>query len=80
MHIEFIDVSPLPMINTDLEVGGAFPQPVEEFRYKISQADCFLFASPEYNYSVTRKDPPFSRISSFVIVPANSCCGVIELG
>ncbi|KAI4384623.1 hypothetical protein MLD38_002746 [Melastoma candidum] len=46
------------MINTDLEVGGGFSPPVEEFRAKISQADCILFASPEYNYSVT---PPLKN-------------------
>ncbi|KAG5227713.1 NADPH:QUINONE OXIDOREDUCTASE family protein [Salix suchowensis] len=39
MEIEYIDISPLPMLNTDLE--------------KILQADSVLFASPEYNFSVT---------------------------
>ncbi|KAL7607401.1 NAD(P)H:quinone oxidoreductase [Lactuca sativa] len=51
--IEYVDVSPLPMLNTDLEVDGKYPPVVEEFRQKILQSDCFLFASPEYNYSVT---------------------------
>lgn len=48
-----MDISPLPFLNTDLEVDGTFPPEVEAFRQKILKADCFLFASPEYNYSVT---------------------------
>ncbi|GAB2288838.1 hypothetical protein Dimus_023149 [Dionaea muscipula] len=53
MKIEYIDIAPLPMLNTDLEVGGKFPPAVESFRRKIFEADSILFASPEYNYSVT---------------------------
>ncbi|XP_020276011.1 NADPH:quinone oxidoreductase-like [Asparagus officinalis] len=53
MEIEYIDISPLPFLNTDLEVDGGFPEPVEEFRKKILEADSVLFASPEYNYSMT---------------------------
>ena len=57
MEIEYIDISPLPMLNTDLEVHGNFPPVVEAFRQKILQADSVLFASPEYNYSVTGTVP-----------------------
>ncbi|GKU98293.1 hypothetical protein SLEP1_g11315 [Rubroshorea leprosula] len=53
MQIEYVDISPLPMLNTDLEVDGKYPAAVEAFRQKILEADAFLFASPEYNYSVT---------------------------
>ncbi|KAM0015942.1 putative NAD(P)H dehydrogenase (quinone), NADH:ubiquinone reductase (H(+)-translocating) [Helianthus debilis subsp. tardiflorus] len=53
MSIEHIDISSLPMLNTDLEVDDKFPSEVESFRQKILQSDCFLFASPEYNYTVT---------------------------
>ncbi|XP_052184857.1 NAD(P)H:quinone oxidoreductase [Diospyros lotus] len=53
MEIEYVDIAPLPMLNTDLEINGGFPPPVEAFRRKIQQADAYLFASPEYNYSVT---------------------------
>lgn len=55
MQIEYVDISPLPMLNTDLEVDGTFPPEVEAFRQKIREADSILFASPDYNYSVTRK-------------------------
>ncbi|KAL8098258.1 NADPH:quinone oxidoreductase [Apium graveolens] len=53
VNVEYVDISPLPMLNTDLEVNGSFPVAVEAFRKKIAEADCYLFASPEYNFSVT---------------------------
>ncbi|KAK1360426.1 NAD(P)H dehydrogenase (quinone) [Heracleum sosnowskyi] len=53
VKVEYVDISPLPMLNTDLEVNGSFPVAVEAFRKKIAEADCYLFASPEYNFSVT---------------------------
>jgi NAD(P)H-dependent FMN reductase len=53
IEIEFIDISNLPMLNTDLENNGTYPPLVEAFRYKILQAHSVLFASPEYNYSLT---------------------------
>lgn len=59
MQIEYVDLAPLPMLNTDLEVDGRFPPVVEAFRQKILEADGILFASPEYNYSVTRNSSLF---------------------
>ncbi|KAI9156983.1 hypothetical protein LWI28_015070 [Acer negundo] len=53
MEIEYIDISGLGMVNTDLEVDGTFPPQVEEFRKKILEADSILFSSPDYNYSIT---------------------------
>ncbi|XVE68332.1 hypothetical protein DITRI_Ditri09bG0059200 [Diplodiscus trichospermus] len=53
IEMENIDISPLPMLNTDLEVDGKYPPVVEAFRGKILEADSILFASPEYNHSVT---------------------------
>ncbi|XP_073026517.1 NADPH:quinone oxidoreductase-like [Primulina eburnea] len=53
LEIEHVDISTLPFLNTDLEVNGTYPAAVEAFRQKILDADCYLFASPEYNYSVT---------------------------
>ncbi|XP_048135253.1 NAD(P)H:quinone oxidoreductase-like isoform X1 [Rhodamnia argentea] len=69
MQIEYVEVSPLPMINTDLEEeGGKFPAVVEEFRRKISRADSFLFASPEYNYSIA---PPLKNAIDWASRPPN---------
>lgn len=53
LEIEHVDISPLPFLNTDLEVNGTYPPAVEAFRQKILDADCYLLASPEYNYSVS---------------------------
>ncbi|KAJ8774254.1 hypothetical protein K2173_009685 [Erythroxylum novogranatense] len=53
LQIEYLDISSLPMVNTDLEVGSTFPPVVEAFRKKIFEADSVIFVSPEYNYSVT---------------------------
>ncbi|KAK4483559.1 hypothetical protein RD792_010758 [Penstemon davidsonii] len=53
LEIEYVDISPLPFLNTDLEMNGTYPPAVEAFRKKILAADSILFASPEYNYSVT---------------------------
>ena len=70
MEIEYVDIAPLPMLNTDLEVDGTYPPAVEAFRRKILEADSILFASPEYNYSVTGTSSSFYFlffISSFVL-------------
>ncbi|KAK2968885.1 hypothetical protein RJ640_025492 [Escallonia rubra] len=53
IEVEFVEISHLPMLNTDLEGPGTFPHDVEAFRKKILEADSILFASPEYNYSVS---------------------------
>ncbi|XP_051146468.1 NADPH:quinone oxidoreductase-like [Andrographis paniculata] len=53
LEIEYVDISPLPFLNTDLEVGGTYPPVVEDFRQRILAADAVLFASPDYNYSIT---------------------------
>jgi len=46
LQIEYVDISPLPLLNTDLEVNGTYPPEVEAFRQKILAADSILFASP----------------------------------
>ncbi|KAL5078208.1 hypothetical protein RYX36_017192 [Vicia faba] len=53
VEIENVDISNLPLLNTDLEKGGTYPAEIEAFRQKIVAADAFLFASPEYNYSLS---------------------------
>ncbi|KAL2337136.1 hypothetical protein Fmac_011582 [Flemingia macrophylla] len=53
VEIELIDISGLPFVNTDLEKDGTWPTEVEALRSKILAADSILFASPEYNYSVS---------------------------
>ncbi|OVA13114.1 NADPH-dependent FMN reductase [Macleaya cordata] len=53
MKVEYVDIEQLPFVNTDLEVAGTYPPVVDAFRNKILKADSVLFASPEYNYSVS---------------------------
>ncbi|KAJ9567586.1 hypothetical protein OSB04_003552 [Centaurea solstitialis] len=81
MSIEYVDISPLPMLNTDLEVDGTYPPVVEDFRRKILQSDCFLFASPEYNYSVTA---PLKNALDWASRPpnvwANKAAAIISAG
>ncbi|XP_072979450.1 NAD(P)H:quinone oxidoreductase-like [Typha angustifolia] len=69
MRIELIDISSLPFLNTDLEVGGAYPPAVEAFRGKIREADAILFASPEYNYSLSG---PLKNAIDWASRPPNS--------
>ncbi|GJT08821.1 NADPH:quinone oxidoreductase [Tanacetum coccineum] len=51
--IEYLAITSLSMLNSDLEVDGKYPHVVEAFRQKILTSDCYLLASPEYNYSIT---------------------------
>ena len=51
--VEIADISDLPMYNADIEREHGFPEPVERFRAQLQEADGLLFATPEYNYSVT---------------------------
>ena len=65
VEIEHIDIAALPLLNTDLENEGTFPAEVEAFRQKIQAADSVLFASPEYNFSVSGM--PYYSFSKFIL-------------
>ncbi|KAI9115355.1 hypothetical protein K1719_013674 [Acacia pycnantha] len=54
--IKEVDITSLPVLNTDLEKHGTFPAEVEAFRQKILEAESILFTSPEYNFSVTERN------------------------
>ena len=43
----------IPFYNRDVEREHGFPPPVQDLRDAIAAADAMLFASPEYNFSVT---------------------------
>ncbi len=49
--LETCDVSRFPLFNEDLEAD--MPVVVREFKRKIKEADATLFATPEYNYSIS---------------------------
>ena len=52
MTIEVADISTIPLYDEDVRVQG-FPPPVETLRRQIKAADALLFATPEYNYSMS---------------------------
>ncbi len=52
MTIEIADISQFPLYNEDVRAQG-FPPPVETLRRQIAAADALLFATPEYNYSMS---------------------------
>jgi chromate reductase len=49
---EFADISDLPLYNQDTEDSGP-PAAVRRFKDQIRAADALLFATPEYNYSMS---------------------------
>lgn len=51
-EIELLDISQIPLYNEELD-GENAPQAVLELASKISAADAILFATPEYNYSIS---------------------------
>ncbi len=52
MSLEITSIADIPLFNQDVCDKG-FPAPVAKFRSEIAASDGLLFASPEYNYSVT---------------------------
>jgi chromate reductase len=52
MTIGVADISAFPLYNEDVRAQG-FPPVVETFRRQIREADALLFATPEYNYSMS---------------------------
>ena len=52
MSLELYDLAPLPMYNDDVRAAG-YPPVVQAFRDAIAAADAILFASPEFNYSIS---------------------------
>ncbi|TVU36823.1 hypothetical protein EJB05_18772, partial [Eragrostis curvula] len=82
LEVDHVDISELPLLNTDLEVDGGFPPAVEAFREKIRGADCFLFASPEYNYSIsgTESDSSLEHGTLAELVVARFSTMMVYLG
>ena len=52
MTIVIADISAFPLYNEDVRAQG-FPPVVEILRKQIKAADALLFATPEYNYSMS---------------------------
>lgn len=52
MALTIARLDAIPLFNQDLEAQGA-PQGVQQLAQQILQADAVVFASPEYNFSVS---------------------------
>jgi len=52
MKLQITAIGDLPLYNFDVQQKG-FPAPVNRLRDEILAADALLFASPEYNWSVS---------------------------
>jgi len=52
MTIETIGLGDLPLYDDDIRMKG-YPPVVQHFRDRIKAADAILFATPEYNYSIS---------------------------
>jgi len=52
MTLEQIGLGDLPLYDDDIRVKG-YPPVVQHFRDRIKAADAILFATPEYNYSIS---------------------------
>jgi chromate reductase len=52
MTIDIFDIATIPLYNEDVKAEG-FPPAVADLRARIKAADGLLFATPEYNYSIS---------------------------
>lgn len=52
MSLTIAEIADIPLYNEDVRQAG-FPPPVQRLREAIAGADALLFATPEYNYSVS---------------------------
>jgi len=49
--LELVDLADIPFFNEDVEAAG-LPEAVANFKKKLAEADAFLIATPEYNFSI----------------------------
>jgi len=52
LEIDIVTLEDVPLFNQDVEAQG-WPPRVQGLRDRVGAADAVIFASPEYNYSVT---------------------------
>jgi chromate reductase len=52
VQIEYAEIGDLPLYNQDVEDAGV-PEAVKRLKEQVRAADAILFASPEYNYSMS---------------------------
>lgn len=52
LDIEIVTLEDVPLFNEDVEAVG-WPDRVRQLRDQVAAADAVIFASPEYNYSIS---------------------------
>lgn len=52
MSLEIADIAEIPLYNDDVRAAG-YPPAVQHLRDRVAAADALLFATPEYNYSMS---------------------------
>ena len=67
MTLQIANIVDIPMYNQDLFDAG-MPDPVKRLRAEIAAADGLLFASPEYNFSVSA---PLKNLIDWASRPPN---------
>lgn len=80
------DISDLPLYNDDVRLAG-YPEPAARFRRQLADADAVVFATPEYNYSISGvlknaidwasrpPDQPFARKPVAMVSASGSLLG-----
>jgi chromate reductase len=89
MTIEIVELGDLPLYNDDIRVEG-YPPAVHAYRETIRAADGVLFATPEFNYSVSAPlknaidwgsripDPPYVGKATAIISASVSPVGGVR--
>ena len=67
MTLQITSIADIPMYNQDVFDAG-MPEPVKRIRGEIAAADGILFASPEYNFSVSA---PLKNVIDWASRPPN---------
>jgi chromate reductase, NAD(P)H dehydrogenase (quinone) len=67
MMLQIANIADIPMYNQDVFDAG-MPDPVKRLRSEIAAADGLLFASPEYNFSVSA---PLKNLIDWASRPPN---------
>ena len=52
MKLRIVSIADIPLYNADVQAKG-FPESVERLKADIARADGVIWASPEYNYSIS---------------------------
>lgn len=52
-EVNFLEIGDLPLYNEDLDTEGNVPAEWTRFRNEVNESDAFIFATPEYNRTMS---------------------------